>query len=433
MRFAQARPEITGIFDFEQIREGYRIEDILPLLMFTGRLKTSWHGTDIKNGLQSILKGYRTSVSPKLTPAEEELIPLHLESAFLFAMIARGRRLKQETNEEERRVLIAAIHGAMDTLKVVRETFAEEIEKISSRSETRLPDGQVLSPESGAAVLDGINAEIEDVLRQLHATTLERMKPVVKKVTGKIVDVEFSRELTAAVLGVIESEEGRQAWDHGNLNELRELVQPALGEGLAWLVDEHSDPDARPIRLTGRIAADTSAESLIALVTLISKPEDRFYLLMEDADAAAAGAFETALHQRIEAIGVLPVIADQIQVLAANGGEQEVVRAARKIAGQKNGGGIPGIADADGAFLDEIGHIAAHLLQTPAELKESIAEFFLAAAYLRSAPQDAEAGMSRAHLDEWMRQHGISPEAYGERVAALVQMMQSSRVVRTYA
>lgn len=121
MLFDDAGEKIAAIFDWDQMRIGYRAEDFFSTLIQTGRPGKFYVG-DLRKDLGELLEGWGETVDFPLTPEEEESLPAIFVSKSMFYIAMMSERLSGEpANDVE---LMKRIRGQrLQALEMIRKVF----------------------------------------------------------------------------------------------------------------------------------------------------------------------------------------------------------------------------------------------------------------------------------------------------------------------
>ncbi|MDD4203255.1 MAG: glycosyltransferase, partial [Candidatus Omnitrophica bacterium] len=103
--FNEEEDDIIAVFDWDQIRKGYRLEDFYLTLVQTGRsqkLKTD----NIREDLDAFLKGWREEVSPEIGEAEYNAIPVFFLTQTMYSIFYMSLKLSCEESKDKDKISI---------------------------------------------------------------------------------------------------------------------------------------------------------------------------------------------------------------------------------------------------------------------------------------------------------------------------------------
>lgn len=119
MKFKDGK--LAGIFDFDDCRESYFIEDITKTLLFDFELpEHCLFGEDGRNA-ETFIKSYESV--RQLSVLEKELLPLFFTARFLYQATSYQNKLVTARSHEEREMYVSKMTMIIDRLKLNRSFF----------------------------------------------------------------------------------------------------------------------------------------------------------------------------------------------------------------------------------------------------------------------------------------------------------------------
>lgn len=121
--FNQQGDKIVGIFDWDQARMAYRLEDFFPVLFHTGRPGGFLHLGHFQEDLYALLEGYQETAAPGLTEFERNLIPNIFPTQLLMGLVL-GLESIYELDEIDQQKKLEHLHKIVGLLSDLKNELA---------------------------------------------------------------------------------------------------------------------------------------------------------------------------------------------------------------------------------------------------------------------------------------------------------------------
>ncbi|MCM8775980.1 MAG: phosphotransferase, partial [Candidatus Omnitrophica bacterium] len=141
LKFDEAGENVTAVFDLDNARRGYRIEDFFPPLIHAGRPGETVYTENLAGNLRFLLEGYNQTSLYELTQDEREALPHLMDVVALFGVVffaLRANELGGASNEKFSEVLRERIQIFKDITSQTGFINKDFWSELSGRSEVRV-------------------------------------------------------------------------------------------------------------------------------------------------------------------------------------------------------------------------------------------------------------------------------------------------------